>query len=297
MLTCFISAPAGVNLIKIKSILNEKGLEFINPSDFLSSGQSISERISELISQADLFIAVLDNELPNGNIYFELGLAVAQKKQIIILAPSNFELPSDLVGFLYLKIDSDNIEALGFTVDQLLAAPFKKRKKRLIKKPSQISKPGGYGIMKLRDRLKSLNHRIADHELENFVGDILKESGISIMKQSNKPHFGADFAIWSDDLSAILGNPILIEVKKSIRSASQVRTVANQLLNYMNKSNSRSALVLYLEGLPSSEAQSAAHIFNIIFFRLEEFIEQLQDKSFADTVRTRRNIIAHGKDI
>lgn len=297
MLTCFISAPAGVNLIKIKSILNEKGLEFIHPSEIPSSGQSISEKISKLISQADFFIAVFDNELPNGNICFELGLAVAQKKQIIILATSNFELPSDLAGFLYLKIDADNIEALGFTVDQLLAVPFKRAKKRQIKKPSQISKPIGYGILELRNRLKSLDSRIAGYELENFVGEILKESGISIIKQSNRPDFGADFAIWSDDLSTILGNPILIEIKKSIKNASQVKKVTNQLLSHMDKSNSRSALVLYLEGLPSYEAQSAVHLFNIIFFKLEEFIEQLQEKGFADTVRTRRNIIAHGGDI
>ena len=297
MLTCFISAPAGVNLVKIKSILKEKGLEFIHPSEIPSSGQSISEKISKLISQADLFIAVFDNELSNDNIFFEVGLAVAQKKQIIILAPSNFELPSDLSGFLYLKIDADNIEALGFTVDQLLAAPFKRTKKRQVKKPLHISKPIGLGIIELRNKLKSLDYKIAGYKLENFVGDILKESGISIIKQSDRPDFGADFAIWSDDLSGILGNPILIQIKKSIKSASQVKKVANQLLRYMDKSNSRSALVLYLEGLSSYEAQSTARLFNIIFFKLDEFIEQLQDKSFADTVRKRRNIIAHGRDI
>ena len=297
MLSCFISAPAGVNLLKIKRILNEKGLEFIHPSEIPFSGQSISEKISKLISQADLFIAVFDNELPNGNIFFELGLAVAQKKQIIILAPSKFKLPSDLAGFLYLKIDADNIEALGFTVDQLLAAPIKRTKKRQVKKPPRVSKPVGFGVIELRNRLKSLDSRIAGYELENFVSDILKESGISIIKQSNRPDFGADFAIWSDDLSSILGNPILIEIKRSIKSASQVKKVTDQLLRYMNKSNSRSALVLYLEGLPSSEAQTTAHLFNIIFFQLEEFIEQLQENSFADIVRTRRNIIAHGGEI
>ena len=170
-----------------------------------------------------------------------------------------------------------------------------------MKKPPHVSKPVGFGVIELRNRLKSLDSRIAGHELENFVGDILKESGISIIKQSNRPEFGADFgadfAIWSDDLSSILGTPILIEIKRSIKSASQVKKVTDQLLRYMNKSNSRSALVLYLEGLPSSEAQTTAHLFNIIFFQLEEFIEQLQENSFADIIRIRRNIIAHGGDV
>ncbi|HUT72880.1 MAG TPA: TIR domain-containing protein [Desulfatiglandales bacterium] len=297
MLSCFISAPAGVNLLKIKRILSEKGLEYIHPSEIPFSGESISEKISKLISQADLFIAVFDDDLPNGNIFFELGLAVAQKKQIIILAPPKFKIPSDLAGFLYLKIDADNIEALGFTVDQLLAAPIKRTKKRQLKKPPHVGKPAGFGVIELRNRLKSLDPKIAGYELENFVGDILKESGISIIKQSNRPDLGADFAIWSDDLSSIFGNPILIEIKRSIKSAAQVKKVTDQLLRYMNKSNSRSALVLYLEGLPSFEAQTAAQQFNIIFFQLEEFIEQLQEKSFSGIIRTRRNIIAHGGEI
>lgn len=129
------------------------------------------------------------------------------------------------------------------------------------------------------------------------MSDLLKESGISVIQQSKMPDVGADIAIWSDDLGAILGNPILIEIKRSIRNRSQALQVTNQLLSYLQKTNSRFAIVLYLEGLPSSSIQEFSKQFNVLFFQLGDFVEQLQNKSFADTIRIRRNIIAHGGDV
>lgn len=129
MFTCFVSAPAGVNLAKIKKLLLEKGLEFIHPSEVLSHGQSISEKINKLISQSDIFIAVFDDTFESGNTLFELGIAVARKKQIIILTSPSFSIPSDLTGFLTLKISQDNFDALNFAIDQLLAATGKKKRR------------------------------------------------------------------------------------------------------------------------------------------------------------------------
>lgn len=300
MFTCFVSAPAGVNLARIKKVLLEKGLEFIHPSEILSYGQSISEKINKLISQSDIFIAVFEDKFESGNTLFELGIAVARKKQIIILTSPSFPLPSDLTGFLTLKISQDNFDALDFAIDQLLTATSKKKRKketRSFKGFREVGKPGGNKISELKHRLDNLDPGIAGDELENFVSDLLKESGISVIQQSKMPDVGADIAIWSDDLGAILGNPILIEIKRSIRDRSQALQVTNQLLSYLQKTNSRFAIVLYLEGLPSSSIQEFSKQFNVLFFQLGDFVEQLDKKSFADTIRIRRNVIAHGGDV
>jgi hypothetical protein len=300
LFTCFVSAPAGVNLARIKKLLLEKGLEFIHPSEILSYGQSISEKINTLISQSDIFIAVFEDKFERGNTFFELGIAVARKKQIIILTSPSFPLPSDLTGFLTLKISQDNFDALDFAIDQLLAATIKKKRKkepRSFKGFREVGKPVGNKIFELKHRLDNLDPGITGDELENFVSDLLKESGISVIQQSKMPDVGADIAIWSDDLGAILGNPILIEIKRNIRNRSQALQVTNQLLSYLQKTNSRFAIVLYLEGLPSSSIQEFSKQFNVLFFQLGDFVEQLQNKSFADTIRIHRNIIAHGGDV
>ena len=297
LLTCFISAPAGVNLSKIRQLLFEKGLELLHPSEIATYGQSISEKISELISQADLFLAVFDKSYESGNTFFELGIAASQRKQIIILSPPNFELPSDLTGFLFLRAGADNIEALGFAIDQLLEAPIIKKKKRQLKKSSIRTKPSTVKSIDLLEKFNLLSQGVTGYKLESFVAEMLKESGVSIVRQSERQDYGADFAIWSDDLGTILGNPILINIKKSIRSHDQVKQITNQLTGYLHKTNSRSALVLYLEGIPSREAQNIARVFNIFFFQIGEFVQQIQDRSFVDVIRTRRNIVAHGGEV
>lgn len=297
MLTCFVSAPAGVNLSRIRQLLLEKGLELLHPSQIAAYGQSISEKVSELISQADLFLAVFDKSYESGNTFFELGLAVAQKKQIIVLSPPNFALPSDLTGFLFLIAGADNIEALGFAIDQLLEAPIIKKKKRRSKKSLLLTKLPPLKPIHLLEKYNLLSPNVTGYKLESFIAEMLEESGISIIKQSERPDYGADLAIWSDELGSILGNPILIEIKKSLKSHKQVKQITNHLTGYLRKTNSRSVLVLYLEGLPSREAQNIAQVFNILFFQIGEFVQQLQDRSFVDVIRTRRNIVAHGEDM
>jgi len=295
--TCFVSAPAGVNLTRIKQILLERDIEFIHPSEVLSHGQSISEKVSKLISLSDIFIAVFDNIHENGNTLFELGLAAGYKKQIIILTPPSFSLPSDLTGYLILRVTQDNLDALGFSLDQMLTATLKKLKKRETKTYNDIKKtrkPISNKIHELKIKLDELDPRVASYTLERFVADLLKESGISVIQQSEKPDTGADFAIWSDELGAILGNPILIEIKRAISDRAQAIKVTNQINRYIKKSNSKSAIVLYLEGLPSDSVQEITNKFNILFFRLGDIVEQLQNNTFADTIRIRRNVIAHG---
>jgi hypothetical protein len=297
LLICFVSAPAGVNLSRLKQILLERDIEFVLPSEVLTHGQTISEKINKLISRSDIFMAVFDDVHDSGNILFELGLAVGLKKQIIILIPPSLSLPSDLSGFLVLRVTQNNLDAVGFSLDQMLAATWKKSKKRVTKRYDDLKntkKPISNKIYDLKNKLNDLDSRVAGYTLEEFVADLLRESGISVIQQSEKPDTGVDFAIWSDELAAILGNPILIEIKRVIRNQAQALQVTDQLTRYIEKSNSKSAIVLYLEGLPSNQIQNFTNKFNILFFQLGDIVEQLQDNTFADIIRIRRNIIAHG---
>jgi len=244
-----------------------------------------------------MFMAVFDDVHDSRNILFELGLAVGLKKQIIILIPPKLSLPSDLSGFLVLRVTQDNLDALGFSLDQMLAATQKKSKKRVIQRYDDLKitkKAISNKIYDLKNKLNNLDPRVAGYTLERFVGDLLKESGISVIQQSEKPDTGADFAIWSDELAAILGNPILIEIKRTIRDRSQALQVTDQLNRYIEKSNSKSAIVFYLEGLPSDQIQYFTQKFNILFFQLGDVVDQLQNNTFADIIRIRRNKIAHG---
>jgi predicted nucleotide-binding protein len=314
-LTCFVSSPAGVDLTTIRQILLERDIEFLLPSEVPTHGLSISEKIIKLISRSDIFVAIFDEVHGSGNILFELGLAVGLKKQIIILAPPIFSLPSDLSEFLILRVTQDNLDAFGFSIDQMLVATRKKLKKIVSKKHDDliiniyddliinnksISNKNddliiSNKIYELEKELTNLIYKETDYSLEKFVADLLKVSGISIIQQSEKPSSGADFAIWSDELGAVLGNPILIEIKRTLKNRDQAIHVTNELNRYIEKSNSKSAIVLYLEGLPSDRIQKFVDQYNILFFRIGDIVKHLRTNTFTDTIKIRRNIIAHGR--
>jgi hypothetical protein len=56
VLTCFISAPFGIDLSSIKDILREEGIRLICPAAHPTPGITISERITDSISKADLIV-------------------------------------------------------------------------------------------------------------------------------------------------------------------------------------------------------------------------------------------------
>ena len=293
MATCFISAAAGINTLEIKQVLLQKGLDPIQSSEIPSLGQTVFEKISDLIRRADLFIAIFDNKLSNQNTFVELGIAVAHKKRILTISPPGFNLPFNLSGILRISSDPQENEAIRFAIDQLSHAP--KPTKPQPKKAGTLGKALGNKSDDFLDRLKSLETKPRGIELARMVYDILEESGISVIAQSTRGQKGTDFAIWSDELGTILGNPILVEVKQSLKNEIAARRTSNQILRYMEKSNSRSALILYLKGLPPDAAQRAASSLQIIFVRIPELVDCLKTESFEHHIRTRRNLIAHGR--
>ena len=292
MQKCFISAPAGVKLGKIKKVLSENGLDAVHLSEIPGAGLSIVEKVTDAISDAELFIAVLDQSKSNENTLFELGLAYAQNKQILILAPPGVSIPTDISGLLYIQSGVDNVDALRFAIEQLLSAP--KRRKRPQKSQIISSKPLGHKADNLLTELDEYSEHVSGYELVKIVTKLLEQSGISVIAPSKLESRKVDLAIWVDELEAVLGNPILIEIKERIDSQEQVMKISNQILEYISKSNSRYALLIYHEGLSQRIIQDSIGSFNILCFQLRELIQQLQIRSFGEVVRTTRNIIVHG---
>jgi len=292
MKKCYISAPHGVPLKNIKSILNGKGIDLINPSEFYQGGFSILEKTSDAIADADLFIAILDKSRSNANTLFELGLAYAKNKMILVLVPSGMSIPSDISELLYIKAGVDNIEAIDFALDQLLSAP--KTGRRTKKSNILSSQPLGPKANNLLSKINKFGENIPEHELANIVKNMLEASQVSVIAQPKINVKRGDLAIWSEELEPILDNPILIEIKSQIDNKQQLNRISDQIENYLKNNNTRFALLLYLGDLPQNEVQSNIRSPYIISFQLQDLLKKLNNNSFGDVVRTTRNVLAHG---
>ena len=75
-------------------------------ADEIQSGERISQKISEMISGSDIIICDISEFNPN--VFFEIGLARAQNKNIIMLSNVSTSIPSDFDGMSVLKYDTVN---------------------------------------------------------------------------------------------------------------------------------------------------------------------------------------------
>ena len=118
----FISAPASVETSKLRETLVDRGFDPFTLEDAEAGGRSISDLINDSIDRADLVLVVVPHHgAGNPNVFIELGYALAKKKRILALVPPGEELP--LLDVPYLRTELDNLEAIGFGLDQVLAAP------------------------------------------------------------------------------------------------------------------------------------------------------------------------------
>ena len=113
----FLSAPLGVDVAPIREALVARGVEVIGADDWSTTSTPISDRIAELVRGADLFIGVLGVEL-SPTVMYEAGFASGLGKRVVLfLPPSSVELPVDMSGGLYFRLDPSSSN-IGFAIDQ-----------------------------------------------------------------------------------------------------------------------------------------------------------------------------------
>jgi hypothetical protein len=123
--TFYIASPPGGDLTHLRASLVTRGIRVIVPDDVAPDANlNVPTAISHTLTEADLVIGVLTRERRSQWVLFELGQASAMGRQIVLLAPPMGDpVPSNVFGFLVLRINLQNRGAIDFALDQLLAAP------------------------------------------------------------------------------------------------------------------------------------------------------------------------------
>jgi hypothetical protein len=259
----------------------------------LAVGTDWASEIQKQLSQADLVIGVLTSERQSPWVLFELGQASALGRRIVLITSPNADpIPFALHQFLVLRIDLDNQEAMAFALDQLLSAPDLPGRG-----PAPQATPlAGLGT-KADDLIAVLDRSLATSDwqsIERVVADALRWSGADVVVTSPKPDVGADFAVWSDVLEPFVGNPLLVEVKASIRGKAEANRAVHQLTSYLGASGSRWALLLYGDG-PDPEGQAWSESPpNVLVLSVRSLLEALRTRAFPELVRDLRNRRVHG---
>lgn len=291
----FITAPVRLDLSVIKAELSKRGIESWAGYEHLYFGDSKRDHLMKAIRSCDLFVAVI----PEGyspNVLFEIGLAYGLKKRILLFASPNLKnIPAYIAETMYFRSEPDNREVIAFALDQILASQ-KQKTFRPREKQAEEGYPLGNRVDKYLRKLQERTSSLRELELRKLVVEILKESGISTVLQGNVRDPGADLAVWSNDLDAIVGNPLLIEVKSGVRTKKDLDRVLHQVEQYRMKSGTKWVLLVLSKAVESIAAISGIPIVGrVLVLTTTELLKSLRTRSFAQVIRELRNKQVHGE--
>lgn len=292
--TCYIAAPAGTNLKVVRRALSKRNIKVLVPDGSSAEGADLQGQISSLMSRVDLVIGVLTSERRSSWVLFELGLAWANKRPIMLLSsPKNDFIPSNLQRFLVLRALPTNAEAIEFALDQFLAAPLSDTQTSVPRRPDAI--PADPAVWSTAQQaigaIRSGDARL----LEHLLAQALRQSGVEVVSEfATDDGRRADMAIWSDLLDPVIGNPLLVEVKLRLRSTSEARNAAHALAKHLSASGTRWGLLLYGEGSALTANSPGWLPPNILAIDLPTLFDRMRVQSFSDVVKDLRNQKVHG---
>ena len=232
----YVSAPSDLDLRPLLDGLKRRGTQPYVLSDVALLGGEILESLRLAIQRADRVLVVLGDP-PRANPMFEAGFALALGKPVLIIADPGTTVPADLSAQVITRARPDDLDAINFALDHIeQRAPVGTRRTQ-----PQTGRP--LGRARAKELLNRLSHSSAGEwpSINVLIEAIESSGGVAVVNDDRSAGF--DLGVWSDDLEAIGGNPLLVELKQTLRPG-----VVSQVLRALNAHpTARVALIVYRE--------------------------------------------------
>jgi hypothetical protein len=279
----YVSAPSDLELRPLLDGLKRRGADPYVLSDVAPLGADIVQSLRLAISQADRVLVVL-SKAPALNSALEAGIALVLGKPLLIIAAPGLAIPSHLKGQLITQAHPDDLDAINFALDHAEAGAAQGTRRSGV--------PRATGLPLGRDKAQELLARLSradPGQIERSSVDVLLEAieasrGVGAVDADS----GRDLGVWIDDLAAISGNPLLVEVKRFVTPGA-VEQVFRALDAHPT---AQIALLVYIE--PSPATQLARARFPVLAVSIQELLERMAVASFAEVLIYLRNRSAHG---
>ncbi len=290
----FLSYQFKDNVNGIVDLLLSNDIEVFDSMTDLQVGKSFQKAIKESIEQSDFVVLIYTAENPN--IAFEAGIAVSLNKPVFSVISELSNEPDFLFDSAYVHAQPDELEKIEYSLKIFLDRI--KPKKR---KPSAVvgkHKFYGGGYPNYYDQIFSLYRNISgetDQDYEYLFKKIFELYGLSVIqnKIESNVNFVTDFCIWSDELNNVIGNPILVEIKREIND-NNFDELKNTVLNLV-KTNSAECCLVFYEYLRGISKRDLPNSSRSLFIEISDFVEKFRDSDFNGSIRKIRNEIVHNQ--
>ena len=290
----YISHQFKDNVTGIIQLLNNFGVDVFDSQTDIHYGNSFQKAIKESIRECDFLIVVYSNSNPN--IAFEAGIGVSLNKPIFSIISETQNDPDFLFDSTYVHALPQEINKIEFNL-KIFLDKLKPKKKATATKLKKTKFFGG-GYPNYYNQISSWYQNIENSTEEDYellfkqIFELYKLSVIQNKFDSNIK-FLTDFCIWSDELSNIIGNPILIEIKKEINTRN-IDTLKETVLSLVNNNSAESCLVFY-ESLKGLNKKDLPNTSRYLFIQISDFIEKFRNSDFNDSILKIRNEIVHNQ--
>jgi hypothetical protein len=266
-------------------------VQSFSPDELDLPDPNLTQILREAMGRADLVIAVVDPTPASNFVFYESGFAQAINKPTVVLlmgdASSSTWVSS---GIPYFRFDPMNPPGLEFAISQVLAIP--RHGANGSSSPSRRTHAVGGRIDEWLAQIRTGGDKITEAQLETIIAQAIRASGVVTVSQGGQENRLVDLAVWSDDLSPWVGNPLAIELRLWLRRGTDVNLAVRQLAQAMALGSMPWGLLIYLRS--EIDVANAVAVPNIIAISAEQFLEALRDTGFGALVRRLRNQQVHG---
>ena len=290
---CYISAPSNSDLSLINEMLDRLEIGYHNFYDF-SIGSSFSDLIKRKIRESDFVLALISES--NQNVFFELGVAQGLNKPMFLLVKKGIKLPFYLEDKLYFQTHWDkDTDLIELSLKNYINDISRKTSKQISKNLSHIN----LTIEETNEylaRLKKLRKESKEIDLTNFLMQVFKRLRINAVAElSVKSKAKVDIAVINEKLSPYFGNPLLFEIKSGNMSFSRMRSSEEQLKNYIEVTDAKVGILLYLDNKNRRYEYGNKMSPCILRLDIEDFILGVASEGFEKYLIKTRNELVHGK--
>lgn len=289
---CFVSAPAHTDTSLLRTVLMQLDIETYDIYDF-QPGEPFHDLLKKKIKESD-FAVIVATEI-NANVFYEMGICEGLGKPLFIIVGKEMKAPYFVDKYVHLKTDLHNVDLLKISLSKFLenlrSRKSKPRRSKSVAAPRTLRTEDDY-----LETIRRMRREGSALEVEKLADEVFRK--LNFQFEPNRfmgsGDRGVDYAIWNDNLTLAVGNPLLIEVKTGSLTPQAIHATENRLKEYLARTNAKTGILLYLDrnGRRFREHYSLDPL--ILRYDLEDFIEALSKSTFEDVVLSKRNNMIHG---
>ncbi|WDZ72242.1 hypothetical protein PWW31_15395 [Vibrio harveyi] len=245
MKSCYISIPRKSWAVELADELQSRNIRAVFATDVSEFEGSFASTVASIIKSCDVTLCIADDDESLKTVLFEAGIAFGIGKKVLFTTSYDAgSIPINYSEFPIIRLDSSHYKEIANYVEEVL----KYGKRPTLRKKYNFtpSKPIELYSQRYIQSLREISERVnsgldkgrSARDFEKLIAEAIRKSGVNIVSEFRSRQYRPDIAIWSDELTSIGANPLIVEVKSRINSISDLNKASEKLNHYIYEANS-----------------------------------------------------------